>query len=75
MDVWLTNWHKTGLTIPVDQYEVDITLEWVDGVGVAHAHSQTVKVPNIFAAAPPAWLKDQFQRMALDRLRKMLGDV
>jgi len=72
VNVWLTNWSWTGVTVPTPQAAVDIHVEWVNEAGEQREHTETVRFPNILADVPVPWLKRQVEELLLRALRKRL---
>ncbi len=72
VNVWMENWHATGVKVPIDQYEVDITVHWTDDAGERQERARTVQFPNILADVPALWLKRKMERLMLEALRKKL---
>lgn len=73
VNVWLTNWHWTGVNVPTPQAEVDIRIEWINEAGEQKEHTETVRFPDILRDVPKAWLKDMLIDLVLRALRKKLG--
>lgn len=73
VNVWLTNWRATGITVPVDQYTVDIKIQWTADDGGQREHVETVRFPNVLRDVPVAWLKDELVNLILRCVRKKLG--
>lgn len=73
LNVWRTNWHATGITVPVDQYEVDIHIEWINEAGEPREHTETVQFPNVLRDVPVPWLERKVERLLLEALRKKLN--
>jgi hypothetical protein len=73
VNVWLTNWHWTGIEVLTPQAAVDIHIEWVDDEGQQREHTETIKFPNVLADVPVPWLKERLEDLILIGLRKKLG--
>ena len=73
VNVWLTNWHWTGVTVPTPQAEVDIRIEWINEAGEQREHTETVRFPDILRDAPRAWLRRKLEWLILEALRKKLN--
>lgn len=73
VNVWISNWHATGIDVPVPQYEVDLTIEWNDRAGAPHSWTGTAVFPNDLQLVPVAWLKDVLEDLLLRCARKRLG--
>ncbi len=72
VNMWVDNWHATGNTVPVPQYTVDVTLEWVDAEGNSRSWTGTPTFPNDLQDVPAAWLKDMLTDLILRVARKKL---
>jgi hypothetical protein len=75
VNVYFNNWHATGLNIQVPQYEVDLTVQWIDNVGVSHTHTETVKFPNALAGLTTEEQKEVAIDIMLKEVRSRLGAV
>ncbi len=73
VNTWITNWRATDKTIPVPQYKVDVTIQWVDTEGNPHEWSGTPTFPNDLQDVPAAWLKEMLTELILRVARKKLG--
>lgn len=73
VNVWITNWHWTGNSVPTPQAEVNITIQWTDDAGESHEHSETARFPNCLADVPVPWLKEMLEDLILRVVRKKLG--
>lgn len=72
VNLYTSNWKKTGVNVSVPQYSVDVTFNWVDNDGEAHTRSETLKFPNFLqnvgAADLKEWLTELMLREARERL-------
>ena len=73
VNVGIINWRATGSTVPVPQYKVDVTLEWLDVEGNPHSWEGTPTFPNDLQGVPAAQLKDMLTELMLRVARKKLG--
>ena len=73
VNVWLTNWHWTGVAVPTPQAEVDIHIEWINEAGEQREHTETVRFPNVLRDVPVPWLKQWLEELLLRALRKKLN--
>lgn len=73
VNVTQTNWRRTGATVPVDQWEMTETIEWIDDAGVSHTDTRTVRYPNSLAAVPLATLGEWAKELVYRAHRRILG--
>lgn len=75
INVSVTNYTNLGTQVLVDQYSVDLQIDWTKNDGSPGATTQTVTFPNILgnAGISNAWLKEHLTRLLLDALREIEG--
>jgi len=73
VNVWVANWRAMGTNVPVPQYKVDVTIEWLDQQGESRSWTGTPTFPNDLQDVPVAWLKEVLQELILRVARKKLG--
>lgn len=71
--VFFTNWHATGGTVPIDQYELDIDVRWTDDEGQKHQASRTVRFPNCLSDLTLLERKELAEELMLRAARIQLG--
>ena len=72
VNIYTSNWKKTGINVSVPQYSVDVTLNWIDNEGLPHTRSETLKFPNFLAKAEVADLKEWLTELMLREARQRL---
>ena len=73
VNVWLENWRATGSQVRVDQYELDVRLEWTKTDGSDGSWEGVVTFPNDLALVPTAWLKEELTDLLLRAARHRLS--
>lgn len=73
LNVWVTNWQWTGITVPTPQATVDLDLHWVDDAGNPHQWNGTVTFPNDLALVPIPWVKQELEDLMIRAARHQLG--
>lgn len=73
VNVWTDNWRATGNTVPVPQYAVDVTLQWIDNRGEQHERSETIRFPNFLQNVGKKDLKKWLTDLMLREARQRLG--
>ncbi len=73
VNVYTSNWKKTGKNISVPQYSVDVTVNWVDNQGESHTRSETLKFPNFLSNVGAADLKEWLTELMIREARERLG--
>jgi hypothetical protein len=73
VNIYTGGWRATGKSISVPQYEVTVTLDWVDDAGAAHTRTETLKFPNFLATVGAADLKEWITELMLREARQRLG--
>lgn len=71
--VFFTNWHATGSTVPIDQYELDIEMHWTDEQGQSHQGQRTVRFPNCLSDLSMAERKELAEELMLKAAKIQLG--
>ena len=75
VNVYTSNWKKTGKNISVPQYSVDVTINWVDNQGESHTRSETLKFPNFLSKVGAEDLKDWLTELLIREAReRLIGD-
>lgn len=64
---------STGSTVAVDQYEVELTVQWIDTDGQSHERTATVKFPNILSQVSNEWLKEHLTELLIKAAREVWG--
>lgn len=72
VNIFTSNWKTTGKNISVPQYSVDVTIQWVDKLGVQQERIETLLFPNALtrlgATNLKEWLLELLIREARERL-------
>ncbi len=63
----------TGQQVQVDQYEVELTAQWIDADGQPHERTETVRFPNILAQVSGPWLRERLTGLVIDAAREVWG--
>ena len=71
--VFFTDWHATGSTVAIDQYELDVEVHWTDEQGQKHEAQRTVRFPNCLSDLSMAERKDLAEELMLRAVRIQLG--
>ena len=75
VNVWTSNWKKTGANVQVPQYSVDITLQWTANDGEVKERTETLRFPNALQNVSAADLKDWLTELMLREARqRLIGD-
>ena len=73
VNLWVTGITATGNSVPVPQYEIELTAQWIANDGTAKERTETVRFPNILAQVPAAWLKEHLTELLIDAARQVYG--
>lgn len=73
VNLFTSNWKKTGVNVSVPQYSVSVTINWVDNAGVSHTKSETLKFPNFLQNVGAADLKEWLTALMISEARQRLG--
>jgi len=75
VNVTIENYQATGAQVLVDQYSVDLFIEWIKNDGTPGSVSQTILFPNILGnpAISNQWLKQHLTELMLAALREIAG--
>ncbi len=73
VNVSTSNWHATGQSVSVPQYEMTLHVDWMAPDGAPRTWQNTVTFPNDLQHVPNTWLKDALFDLMLRAARKRLG--
>ena len=73
VNVFTTNWKKTGVNVSVPQYSVNVTINWIDNNGVAQTRSDILKFPNFLNNVGADDLKEWLTELMVREARQRLG--
>ena len=73
LNVWLTDWKKTGVNVQVPQYSVQVRLQFTKSDGEFVDRTETLKFPNVLSTFTAAELKEILERIIVDEARERLG--
>ncbi len=73
VNVYTSNWRKTGANVQVPQYELTVRFQWVDAAGVSHEGERTARFPNVLAQMSAEYVAERMKGMLLDYARQELG--
>lgn len=72
VNIFTSNWKKTGVNVSVPQYSVDVTINWINNNGTPATRTVTLKFPNaltnLSADEMKKWITDILLREARQRL-------
>ena len=73
VNVYHSNWQKTGQEVQVDQWVADYRIEWIDDQGQQHNWEGEITFPNDLALVPDWWLKRELLELIMRAARKKLN--
>lgn len=75
VNIQISSFTDLGTQVPVDQYSVDLVIDWTKNDGSPGSKTQTVIFPNILndPAISNAWLKRNLTELLLAALREIEG--
>lgn len=73
INIYYSNWQKTGQKVLVDKWAADFTIQWTDDEGEKREWSGTITFPNDLALVPTKWVKEELQDLVIRAARKRLG--
>lgn len=73
VNIFYSNWQKTGQKVQVDKWTTDLRIEWIGNDGEPHEWEGTIAFPNDLAQVPANWLKEMLLDLTLRAARKKLG--
>ena len=79
VNVWTTEWKKTGANISFPQYSMKVRMQWRDNAGTAHNETRTVLFPDILltiagqGTTAREWVENELAEMILKAGRKILA--
>ena len=73
VNVYYSNWQKTGQKVQVDKWTADFRIKWTDDEGLPHEWEGTITFPNDLADVPAKWLKEMLLELTTRAARKKLG--
>lgn len=73
VNLFMSNLSSTGQIVQVDQYEVELTAQWIGNDGQSHERTETVRFPNILAQMSNPWLKEHLTNLLIAASRELWG--
>ena len=63
VNLFVSDITPTGNQVSVDQYEIQLTANWIDNSGNPHTRTETVMFPNILGQMTNQWLKEHLMEL------------
>lgn len=73
VNIYVNKWAATGKNISVPQYSVNLTISWVDSIGVVRIASETLVFPNFLQSVGAEDLKEWLTELMMREARQRLG--
>ena len=73
VNLYTSNWQATGKNISVPQYNVNVTINWLDNEGVRQTRTETLLFPNFLSRVGAADLKEWLTDLMIREARQRLG--
>lgn len=73
VNIYNTNWNKTGVKVSVPQYSVDVTINFTRNDGTTGTATETLKFPNFLNKVGADDLKEWLTELILREARQRLG--
>ena len=73
VNVFTSNWKKTGVNVSVPQYSVDVAINWTANDGTQNTRSEILKFPNFLTNVGADDLKEWLTELMIREARERLG--
>lgn len=71
-NIYTKNWRETGKKVSVQQYSIEVEINWTDKDGVEQTRSETLLFPNMLSKVGNDDLKDKLTELMLSEARERL---
>lgn len=73
VNLFISSLAPTGSTVLVDQYEIELAVQYIDADGQSRERTETVWFPNILTQVSNEWLKENLTNFLIWAAREVWG--